>query len=165
MATGEQPTGFWGAVWAMLRQRCPRCRRGRMFRGLMTMNDPCPVCGLIFQREEGYFLGAMYVSYVLSAAFLVAFYFTAAALLPDWNGVAVALIALLPYLPLMPLVYRYSRAVWVHVERFGFFGDVSAGPYEKMRRMELERQQRERGSDAGGPGPVAPDQRPEAKRP
>ena len=37
-----------------------------MFRGVFAMNDPCPVCGLLFKREEGTFLGAMYVSYVLS---------------------------------------------------------------------------------------------------
>ena len=61
---------LWEGLRAILRQRCPRCRRGRMFRGRLTMNDPCPVCGLVFQREEGYFLGAMYVSYALSAATL-----------------------------------------------------------------------------------------------
>ena len=43
--------------WAILRQRCPRCRAGRVFRGLVDMNPSCPVCGLPFEREQGYFLG------------------------------------------------------------------------------------------------------------
>lgn len=30
------------------------------------MFDNCPVCGLKFEREQGYFLGAMYVSYLVS---------------------------------------------------------------------------------------------------
>src|SRR5438552_16178561 len=104
---------FWQAFWAMVRQRCPRCQRGRMFRGSFTMNDPCPVCGLVFQREEGYFLGAMYVSYILSAVLLITFYLVAAALFPGWNTLVLALLALVPYLPLMPAVFRYSRLIWV----------------------------------------------------
>src|SRR5881227_2268837 len=114
---GEARRGFWSGLWALLRLRCPRCHQGRMFRGPVTMNDPCPVCGLIFQREEGYFLGAMYVSYCLSAALLTASYFALAALLPTWNSIPLALLALVPYLPFTPAVFRYSRVIWVHIDR------------------------------------------------
>src|SRR3712207_1948885 len=74
-----------GVFWSILSQRCPRCRTGHIFRGAVTMNDPCPTCGLVFRREEGYFIGALYVSYTLSAAVLTALYFTAAALLRGWD--------------------------------------------------------------------------------
>ena len=30
------------------------------------MYENCPVCGLKFEREQGYFVGALYVSYGLS---------------------------------------------------------------------------------------------------
>jgi hypothetical protein len=40
------------------------------------------VCGLVFQRDEGYFLGAMYVSYVLSTGLCGALYVGAIAVLP-----------------------------------------------------------------------------------
>ncbi len=137
-----------GAAWAILRQRCPRCRVGRMFSRGVTMNDPCPVCGLLFQREEGYFLGAMYCSYVISSVILAAFYFTAAALLPGWNGMAVATVAVIPYLPLIPAVFRYSRVLWVHLERAGNPTDESAGAYEKVRLRQL--------ADAKALPPVGP---------
>jgi hypothetical protein len=97
------------------------------------MNDPCPVCGLVFQREEGYFLGAMYFSYVLSAALMIPAYFVAAALLPDWSGVAVTFLVWLPYLFLVPAVFRYSRVLWIYFERAGCPSDASAGPYEKLK--------------------------------
>src|SRR5580700_10391100 len=53
---------------AILRQMCPRCRAGRIFRrsiftGFPGMQERCPNCGLKFEREQGYFLGAMYISY------------------------------------------------------------------------------------------------------
>ena len=109
-------TGFWGMLWAMLRARCPNCRTGKIFRGSVTMNDPCPVCGLIFQREEGYFLGAMYCSYLLSSVILGAFYFIADALVPKVRGELLMLLALIPFLPLVPAVFRYSRVLWIYFE-------------------------------------------------
>jgi hypothetical protein len=107
-----------------------------MFRGPFTMNDPCPVCGLVFQREEGYFLGAMYVSYVLSSVLLLTFFFIAAALLSGWNSILIALIVLVPYLPFVPAVFRYSRVVWIYFERSGTPDHLSAGPYEDYRNRQ-----------------------------
>ena len=61
----------------ILHQRCPRCRSGRIFRysvfrGFPKMHERCPVCHLKFQREEGYFLGAMYISYGLALVAIAA---------------------------------------------------------------------------------------------
>ena len=124
-------------LWAMLRMRCPRCRQGRMFRGSFAMNDPCPVCGLLFQREEGYFLGAMYGSYVLGSVVLGLLYLLAAALLPEQNGAIVVLVALIPYLFFVPVIFRYSRVTWVYFERLSSPVDEAAGAYEKMRLREI----------------------------
>src|SRR5689334_512492 len=60
-----------GALQSIYHQLCPICRSGPIFRvplwrGFLAMNEKCPVCGLRFEREPGYFLGAMYFSYLLS---------------------------------------------------------------------------------------------------
>lgn len=122
---------------ALLTQRCPRCREGRIFKGPFAMNDPCPVCGLFFQRDEGYFLGAMYFSYLLGVLILVPIFFTLSYLLPEWNGSLVALLSLVPYPPLIPWVFRFSRVLWIYFDRGTDSGNVSAGIYEKMRMKEL----------------------------
>src|SRR5262249_27011492 len=62
----------------ILRQLCPRCRSGRIFPstvywGFPKMSDRCLICGLHFNREPGYFLGAMYISYGLAVGVIVAF--------------------------------------------------------------------------------------------
>src|SRR5947209_7141285 len=121
--------GWWDGLGAILRQRCPRCRQGRIFQGLFTMNDPCPRCGLLYEREEGYFLGAMYISYGVSSVILAALYFTAAALLPGWDSSLLPLVAFLPYLPLVPAVFRYSRVLWVYLDRTIDPGGALAGAY------------------------------------
>ncbi len=57
------------AIQGILYQLCPRCREGKIFRRSVwlfpSMYERCPVCGLKFEREAGYFLGAMYISYGL----------------------------------------------------------------------------------------------------
>src|SRR2546422_5139223 len=63
-------------ISAILHQKCPRCHSGAIFRssifrGLVKMNERCPVCDLKFEREEGYFLGAMYISYGLALIFII----------------------------------------------------------------------------------------------
>ena len=106
------------------------------------MNDPCPVCGLLFQREEGYYLGAMYVTYVLGAVILAAGYFLARRLLAGWDDFLILNGLCLLYLPLTPALFRYSRTIWIHFERWVCPTDVSAGPFEKARAKRFAGQAR-----------------------
>jgi uncharacterized protein (DUF983 family) len=130
--------GFFAMLWAIVRERCPRCRRGKIFKGLLQMNDPCPVCGLIFQREEGYFLGAMYVSYALGCAIVGVAYVIAAELFPDVSSLVLCLILFAGYVPLMPWIFRYSRVIWLHFDRLVCPGDSAAGSYQKTRQHEQQ---------------------------
>ena len=99
---------------AIVALRCPRCLRGRVWRSFMTMNERCPDCGLVFEREPGYFTGAMVVSYMLAVP---TFGLIVIALL--WRGVDTA-VALLGggalYLLLAPFILRYSRVIWLHFD-------------------------------------------------
>ena len=132
---GGRVMGFFSGLWSALRLRCPRCRKGKMFRSLVIMNDPCPECGLVFQREEGYFLGAMYVSFVLSSFVLIASFLAFHLLLPEWNRNLLLILSFVPFVPLVPILFRYSRVLWIYVDRWVCPGDISAGPYEKMRQQ------------------------------
>jgi uncharacterized protein (DUF983 family) len=113
-------TGKKTVLWAILRQRCPRCREGRIFGKSGVMNVRCPVCDLVFEREEGYFLGAMYISYGLSVGFLALGTYLFSLLLPEWELTVVCLLAIVAYVPLVPLVFRYSRTVWIHFDRWAW---------------------------------------------
>lgn len=103
---------------ALLLQRCPRCRAGHIFDGLFSMHSACPMCQLPFRREEGFWLGAMYCSYALAVIILVPFFFLFKWLFPSWSGILTASVALLPYIPLTPLIFRYSRVLWIYFEDY-----------------------------------------------
>lgn len=65
---------FQQAVARGLRFRCPNCGEGRVFSSIFRIRQECAVCGLSFCPESGYFVGAMYLDYGLSAAIFLALY-------------------------------------------------------------------------------------------
>lgn len=86
---------------------------------MFGMNEFCPVCRLRFEREQGYFLGAMYISYPISILVLGLLILVLWACLPNWRPEYVIVLAVVPYLPLTPLVFRYARILWMHFDRWG----------------------------------------------
>ncbi|HEV8656465.1 MAG TPA: DUF983 domain-containing protein [Candidatus Limnocylindria bacterium] len=100
---------------AVLTLRCPRCLSGRVWGGFVSMNVACPVCGLVFDRESGYFAGAMVVSYALAVPILAAMV-VALILIGGLDPVVALIIGNTAYLVLVPFIFRYSRVVWLHLD-------------------------------------------------
>jgi uncharacterized protein (DUF983 family) len=106
---------------AAIRGRCPRCGEGAIFepllgRGALRMHPRCPVCGLDFEPEEGYFTGAMYVSYSLGILTVL----PVAMLLILALGASLALtltVALVQTLLTTLIMFRYSRIIWLHIDQ------------------------------------------------
>ncbi len=102
---------------AILLLRCPNCLRGKVFSGSITMRERCPECGHKFEREAGYFTGAMYASYFMAIPILALLTLLIWWLfLPDWPLQNVTLVAALPFLLVVPAVFRYSRVIWMHID-------------------------------------------------
>jgi uncharacterized protein (DUF983 family) len=95
---------------------CPECRTGRIFRGWITSHESCPSCGVVFEKEPGYFVGAMYFSYALSVPSYALFVLAILKLWPQVSLPAACVAALPPFLALVPLIYRYSRVLWLHFD-------------------------------------------------
>ena len=52
---------------AILSCRCPRCGRGKLFKGLLAVSDACPVCGLDLLRGDTGDAGAVPIIILLGA--------------------------------------------------------------------------------------------------
>lgn len=81
------------------------------------MHERCPTCGLRFEREPGYFVGAMYISYALSVPILAVLVLGVWWWRPDWSWLPVLAVATVLYLPLVPWLFRTSRVLWIHLDR------------------------------------------------
>jgi len=100
--------------------KCPNCGEAYVFLNqnpynlshLADMHDNCPNCKKSFQREPGFYFGAMYVSYALTSGIVIVFgavfgWYFKMDTLP-----LVALIALV-VLGFFPLIFRWSRMIWL----------------------------------------------------
>lgn len=103
-------------LMAILRQRCPVCLTGKMFARRFTMNPTCPVCGHRFEREQGFFQGAMYISWVLGVTYLAVLAVLAQQFLVPLIGIGyVVLCVVVIHFMCIPVVFRYSRVIWAHL--------------------------------------------------
>lgn len=100
---------------ALLTQRCPVCLEGRAFRSFLGMHADCPHCGVHFERESGYFLTAMFFAYTMGFVILAPtalyLYFTGA------EGRLFGAVIAGETILLWPLIFRYSRILWMHVDQ------------------------------------------------
>ncbi len=100
---------------AIVRQRCPRCFSGSTFRSGITMYEQCPHCGLRFEREQGYFIGAMYIAYAIAVPLLVILTLLVWMVTKGTLGKTVITGGIL-LAPFTPLIFRYSRVIWLHMD-------------------------------------------------
>jgi len=113
---------------SMLSMRCPRCRRGPMFKDpnpyrklklshIFDMHDNCPICLQKFDLEPGFWYGTGYVSYALAVVISVSTFVAWLVLIgvsTEDNRIfywlvfnAVLLVAVQPWL------MRLSRAIYI----------------------------------------------------
>ncbi len=81
------------------------------------MNPTCPTCEVVFEREPGYFSGAMYISYAMAVPIVAVVSLLISQVFPAWSYERVVAIAFFALLPLTPVLFRYSRILWIHFDR------------------------------------------------
>ena len=106
----------WGTLLRRgLTKRCPRCGGGNLYVGWFRMKERCPTCGVLFEREPGFFVGAYFINFAVTEGLL----FVLVMGFVFWKdqhpeaGVAVPLtIAVLIGLFAPVIFYPFSRTVW-----------------------------------------------------
>ena len=103
------------ALGRAIRLRCPRCGETPLFTGWFRMAESCALCGLRFERAQGYFVGAIYINYAVTTLIAVGGFF----LLWGQFGLSTRaqLLVLVPIVVVFPLwFFRYSRSFWLALE-------------------------------------------------
>lgn len=54
-----------------LAKHCPLCGSGRLFTRWFRMKERCPGCGYLFEREEGFFLGAYVINLAIAQGLVI----------------------------------------------------------------------------------------------
>jgi len=80
------------------------------------MNVRCPVCDLRFEREPGYFLGAMYIGYGLGL-FTIAIFAAALFVLTPLRMIPSVVGGVVLFLPLAPYLTHMARVLWIYLDQ------------------------------------------------
>ena len=97
--------------------RCPLCGRGKLFRGWFSMHKACPNCGLIFEREPGFFLGSIYINYGLTALIVSVAY--PVLLLSGAVKERTLLIGAVTFTVIFPmLLFPWARSLWLGFDQW-----------------------------------------------
>jgi uncharacterized protein (DUF983 family) len=114
-------TGKGNVIINILTEKCPNCGKGHVFEKnknifqFPVMKKNCEVCDYRFDREPGYFLGAMYLSYGLSVlqgiiTFLL-FYFLFPSVPLLWRAFTIVGVILLFSFK----NFKLSRILYIHI--------------------------------------------------
>jgi uncharacterized protein (DUF983 family) len=104
--------------------RCPVCGQRGLFDSFFTIKTACPTCGLTFEREDGYWLGAMIVDMALVlVTFGVVFVGGMLLTWPDvpWTGLLYGTLALNLIVPIVG--YPWSMTTWMGMHHAFVTGD------------------------------------------
>jgi len=97
------------------------------------MHERCAACGLRFEREPGYFVGAIYINYAVTAGVALGGVLVLDAVvgltLAQELTLAVGLAVLVPI-----LFFRYARSLWLALDY------LVTGADERAERLRRHRQ-------------------------
>lgn len=128
-------------LYSIVGMKCPRCHEGKLWRSPLyklkfyDMYENCPVCGLKYEQEPGFWYGAMYMGYTFSSgALLIVMLITLLVLKWEIPQVltAVGITAVIGF----TFNTRLSRSAWLNMI-------VSYNPNWKQENEERERKKAE----------------------
>jgi len=107
----------------ILNNDCPHCLQGKVFKekniflhiGFPKMNEYCPHCNNKFEKEPGYFYGAMYVNYGLTVAQSIATFTIAQFFFTENFDLRIIPIITVVIIAMASINIRLSRLLWIYM--------------------------------------------------
>lgn len=109
-------------VEGVLKGKCPNCKNGDIFQTkgniflfrMPLMNEKCKNCGFKFEKETGFFFGAMFVSYAIAVAEMIT------SLVLFWMFLDLSPLKVFFIISVIAVVsssfnFRMSRTIWIYM--------------------------------------------------
>jgi uncharacterized protein (DUF983 family) len=109
-------------LYSIFKGKCPKCQEGDFFVShpydfshMGDVLEKCPSCELKYEKEPGFYFGAMYVAYALGVATFVTFwvslnlFFSNVSIAWQIGIIVIAIILLAPFL------FSLSKIIWANM--------------------------------------------------
>lgn len=108
-------------VYSIVANKCPKCQEGDFFiyknpynlKQFDKMHEKCTICNESFDKEPGFYQGAMYVNYALTVAAGVG-WFIIIYLLIGFDPMIYMVSFIILLLLLLPVMFRFGRLLWIN---------------------------------------------------
>jgi uncharacterized protein (DUF983 family) len=101
-------------AWRGWTKRCPSCGNGGIFESWTKLRPDCPTCGFVFEREEGYWTGAMGANIIVTELVFVALMVTVFVVTWPDSPVREMIIGAIVFNITFPIFfYPFSKTVWM----------------------------------------------------
>jgi len=108
-------------LYSVALNKCPKCNKGDVFitnnpyklTQFDKMHETCTCCGEKYEKEPGYFYGAMYVSYALMVGWFIVTWAIDTFIVKSetWQYLTFIIVSIIL---LMPVTFRTSRLIWLN---------------------------------------------------
>ncbi len=112
---------FVPLIKKIFHEKCPNCHKGDVFKrntGLFKMpemNHMCTNCNYKFEREPGYFIGAMYISYGIAVFTGIITFILSTLLFPSMATIYFPIAIVLVIIAIARKNYKLSRVIYMHL--------------------------------------------------
>ena len=110
----RDPKSIARTLWRSLKLRCPVCGEASIVQRPFNLKPRCTACGVIFKREEGFFVGAIMANVVATEVLVLLTYF--ACLLLDLNDRAMLTILFVIGVAFPIAFYHHGWSLWLAMD-------------------------------------------------
>lgn len=108
-------------TYSTVANKCPRCHQGKVFENNnpynfsdgLKMKVNCSECNLKYEREPGFFYGALYVSYALMSGLFI-IWFVSDLIWLHLDAITLTTLVVSSMLILFPVAFRWARTIWLN---------------------------------------------------
>jgi uncharacterized protein (DUF983 family) len=97
-----------------LRLRCPVCGDSLILQSPFKIRHHCPSCSALYQREDGFFVGALTINVVTTELIILVLYLACLFLLNDFQLILVILFITGLLFPVA--FYHHSWSIWLSLD-------------------------------------------------
>jgi len=111
----RNPRAIFLILARCLKLRCPACGRAAIFARPFNVKTSCTACGVVFKREEGFFVGAIMANVVATEILILIVYF-ACLLLTNFGDQTTLTILFVVGVTFPLLFYHHSWSLWLGLD-------------------------------------------------
>jgi uncharacterized protein (DUF983 family) len=111
----RDPRTIFLTLWRCLKLRCPACGQASVFQKPFNVKARCAACGVIFKREEGFFVGAIMAN-VVATEVLILIVYLAGVLLTNVGDQTILTILFVVGIAFPLFFYHHSWSLWLGMD-------------------------------------------------